>query len=86
MTTLQWKKKAPTAAEKRTSQREQALAHCQQGNHTFTGTFRQSEFVCLTCGLVMYCVLCLEEHKLPAPDNHAFPRFCQTHMKAEGRA
>jgi len=84
--TTRWKKKQPTAAQKRAALRERELAHCQQGNHTFTKTFRPNEEVCLTCGLVMYCALCLEENKFPAPYKHAFPRFCPTHMKAEVKA
>ncbi len=86
MTTTRWKKKQPTAAQKHAHQREQALAYCQQGNHRFTKTFQPSEEVCLTCGLVVYCTLCLEENKLSSPYNHAFPRFCPTHMKAVVKA
>jgi len=84
--TTRWKKKQPTAAQKRAVLRERELANCQQGNHNFTKTFKPSESVCLTCGLVVYCALCLEENKLPVPYNHAFLRFCPTHMKAEVKA
>jgi hypothetical protein len=80
--TPKWKKKALTAAEKRAIEREKALAQCAEGKHNFTATFRLSESVCLTCGLVKYCPQCLQENTLPEPYNHAFPRVCATHQKA----
>jgi len=77
------RKKQPTAAERRATAREQALLNCQQGKHTDTPTFRPGETVCMTCGLVVYCPVCLDVHRLSYPLAHAHPLTCSTHRYAE---
>ncbi len=77
------RKKQPTTAERRATTREQALLNCQQGMHTSTPTFRAGETVCITCGLVVYCPVCLDENQLSYPTAHAYPLTCSTHQHAE---
>jgi len=74
------RKKQPTAAERRAATREQALLNCQQGKHNATPTFRPGETVCMTCGLVVYCPVCLDENHLVFPLSHAHPLTCPTHQ------
>jgi len=76
------RKKQPTTAERRAAAREQALLDCQQGKHTSTPTFRPGETVCMTCGLVVYCPVCLDVHHLLYPSAHAHPLTCSTHQHA----
>ncbi len=78
--------KRPTASERRAAAREQALEECRKGYHTSTPTFRPSETVCITCGMVNYCLDCLHENKLQLPLVHAFSVACPTHKKAEVQA
>lgn len=85
-TTQRWaesRKKQPTAAERRDAAREQALLNCQQGMHNDTPTFRPGERVCLVCGRVVYCPLCLDENHLVFPSSHAYPLTCPTHRRVE---
>jgi hypothetical protein len=83
MSTQRWTKKRLTAAEQRAAAREKALAQCAKGNHTSTPTFRPGETVCITCGLVVYCPLCLTSQKLQLPYGHAYTLTCSIHQKAE---
>jgi len=76
------RKKQPTVAERRATAHEQALLDCQQGKHTSTPTFRPGETVCTTCGLVVYCPVCLDESHLLFPLAHAHPLTCPTHQQA----
>ncbi len=73
-------KKQPTAAEHKAAERKQALLNCQQGNHSSIPTFRPGETVCLICGLVVYCPVCLDMNHLSYPTAHAHPLTCSTHQ------
>ncbi len=75
-------KKQTTAAERRAAAREQALLDCQQGMHSTTPTFRPGETVCMTCGLVVYCPVCLDVQHLSYPSAHAHPLTCSMHRQA----
>lgn len=87
-TTRRWitTRKRPTAAKQRARAREQALAHCEQGYHSHTPTFRPGETVCLFCDLVLSCPECLSESHLQPPFTHAFPNVCATHQNAQVQA
>jgi hypothetical protein len=88
-TTRRWTttRKRLTAEEQRAAAHAQALAQCATGAHTETPTFRPGEVVCLICGRVVYCPLCLQENQLPPPQAHrAFPLACATHQKREVQA
>jgi len=75
-------KKPLAAAERRAAERKQALLDCQQGRHSATPTFRPGETMCLICGLVVYCPVCLDVHHLFYPTAHAHPLTCVTHQHA----
>jgi len=80
------RKKQPTAAERRAAAYEQALLNCQQGMHTDTPTFRPGETVCIICGLVVYCPVCLDVHHLSYPTAHAHPLICLAHQQTKVQA
>ncbi len=88
MSTRRWATthKRPTASEKREAAHAKALEQCKKGNHTTTPTFRPSETVCTTCGLVLFCPDCLHENHLQVPQVHAYPVLCPPHKKAEVKA
>ncbi len=77
------RKKPLTAAERRAAARAQALLDCQRGRHSATPTFRAGETVCLVCGLVVYCPVCLDENHLVYPSAHAHQLTCSTHRHVE---
>ncbi len=82
--TQRWTKKRPTAEQQRATARERAFQQCKRGKHSLTNTFRPGEQVCTSCGLVVYCAACLNEHKLQvAPNRHTFPLLCKTRRNAE---
>jgi hypothetical protein len=79
-----WTNKHPTAAGRREAQIQQALAHCEKGDHQTMPTFRPSEKVCLICGLVLYCPTCLLENNLPvAQAKRVYALTCPTHQSRE---
>jgi len=76
----------PPTAQKRAAARARALEQCRKGHHTSTPTFRPSETVCTTCGMVVYCPHCLNDNHLHVPLVHCYPMLCPTHTKAEVQA
>ncbi len=84
MSKRRWAKKRLTAAEQRARAREQALEQCEKGNHTKTPTFRPGEQICTSCGLVVYCPVCLDRQNLQvAAQRRTFPLLCETHRYVE---
>ncbi len=72
--------------EQQASRHTVPLHNCRQGHHTFTLTFRPGEALCTVCGLVTYCLPCLQVHALPIPTNRgAYALLCDVHQsqKAE---
>ena len=80
------RRKPLTATERRAVECARAFAACQQGRHSSTPTFRPGETVCLVCGIVVYCPLCLDVSHLPYPTAaRAYPLTCLTHQAGEGQ-
>ncbi len=80
------RRKPLTVAERRATERAQALFDCRQGRHSATPTFRPGETVCLVCGRVAYCPECLDASHLPYPTaTHAYPLTCLAHQPADAQ-
>lgn len=77
------RRKPLTVVERRAAARNRARLDCQRGRHSATPTFRAGETVCLVCGLVVYCPVCLDENHLVYPSAHAHPLTCSTHRHGE---
>lgn len=75
-----WQPTKPPSGSSATHHRAQPSA-CRRGEHSMTPTFRPGETLCLGCGLVLYCPLCLTEQHLPTPPNRrAFAVRCAVHQ------
>jgi hypothetical protein len=69
-------RKQPRASGQGATRRTQANAHCQQGRHTMSDTFRPGERVCLICGIVLYCPACLQHSNLsPITNGRAYTQL-----------
>ncbi len=82
-----WKKKQPSAAEKRQANKAQADRNCQQGRHTLTNTFRPGERTCMNCSIIFYCPDCLKRsHVEPLVRARVYPIACAIHAQMEAQA
>jgi hypothetical protein len=82
-----WKKRQPSATEKRQANKAQADRNCQRGQHLLTNTFRPGERTCTNCGLLLYCPDCLtQSHLTPLVRAHMHPLPCAIHKQMEVHA